>query len=92
MKQNVPTGLPLCPGGMMVSSSVQQDPRAPADRWHRTATFQPLEGALTSCAAKFQQAVVSRLSAYSLLFPPPGLPGGEIILHCLPAYLTHLDQ
>ncbi|KAK2920762.1 hypothetical protein Q8A73_000247 [Channa argus] len=32
----------------MVRASVQQDPRAPAECWCRTPTFQPLEGALAS--------------------------------------------
>lgn len=37
----------LCPGEMFLISSVQQDRRAPADRFLRTPIFPPLEGALT---------------------------------------------
>lgn len=50
----------------MAYSSVQQDPRAPADHWHCTPTFGPVEGALTSCPVQDLTAVVSSLSN----FPP----------------------
>lgn len=81
MKWNVPTRLPLCPGEMMVCSSVQQDPRAPGDRWHRTPIFQPLEGAPTSCPVQLSTTVASSLSTFSLLLP-----------HCRPAPFMHLGQ
>lgn len=45
---NVLTWLPLCPGEKMGRASVQQDPRAPGDRWCHTPALQPLEGALGS--------------------------------------------
>lgn len=62
---------------MMVRSSVQQDPRAPGDRWHRTPIVQPLEGALTSCPVQVSTTVVSCRSTNSLLIPQwncPALP------------------
>lgn len=49
--------LGLFPGELKFSS-VQQDPRAPADHCHCTLVFEPVEGALTFCPDKVPTSMV----------------------------------
>lgn len=67
----------LCPGEMLLISSVQQDRRAPADRFLRTPIFPPLEGALTPPSSRVSTSSLDnscwmvKLSSMALSTPWP---------------------